>query len=175
MSDAERSKDTAPFVVRCRGCQGELSCNYPWFSTRFQLSFIWCELADPIWTVLHTEPPRCCLPIMPETYCPGFSPYSAGGANSDVDRQVLRRVDHLWWSNMWPSDPHDECVWSTMPTTRVPRLRWIRSSYIETGHALPDTNWYYSIPSCNYSINCDTLFICSTEWRLRNRHQVPAI
>ena len=25
MSDAERFKDTAPFIVRCRGCQGELS------------------------------------------------------------------------------------------------------------------------------------------------------
>lgn len=25
MSDAERFKDAAPFIVRCRGCQGELS------------------------------------------------------------------------------------------------------------------------------------------------------
>ena len=70
-----------------------------------QLSFIPCELADPICTVLHTELLRCCLPIMPEADCPGLSPYPAGGVNTDVDCQVLRRVDHLWYPTCGPQTP----------------------------------------------------------------------
>lgn len=134
MSDAERYKDAEPFIVRCRGCQGQVT--FEPISDREVRSGRATYLFTPFPRSSPLTPPAELaallggrdVPRLQDGHAYREPAGAARGADPGADRAVLRGLDGVRRPDVRAAHAHDGRVRAAVPAAGLPGARRVRGA-----------------------------------------------